>query len=78
MAANRWRLDVARIEQNLDAVLAHLKPESLEVYSFLRARFAEGDIANDGLFQFLFRSFYRLDNAGLSDDFKQDFFRLMQ
>lgn len=29
------------------------------------------------MFQFVFRSFYRLDNAGLSDEIKNHFFKLM-
>lgn len=30
------------------------------------------------LFQFVFRSFYRIDNAGLTDEFKQKYFKLLE
>lgn len=51
----------------------------MDVYCFLRQRILEVDAAaQDRLFQFLFRSFYRLDSAGLTDEFKTRFFQLLQ
>lgn len=68
---------LAWIENDAAAILAHLEPESIAVYRFLSQRFKSHDPTNDGLFQFVFRSFYRLDNAGLTADFKKRFFELM-
>lgn len=42
-------------------VLNNLNPESLDVYVFLSKRFSECDASKDRVFQFVFRSFYRLD-----------------
>jgi len=56
-----------------------LDSDSVPVYLFLAERFANSsDISSDHVFQFLFRSYYRLDNAGLTDDFKKEYFRLLQ
>jgi hypothetical protein len=56
-----------------------LGPEPVPVYLFLAKRFkATADITTDYLFQFLFRSYYRLDNAGLGEDFKVGYFQLLQ
>lgn len=51
--------------------------EEVEVYQFLSNRFAKRDPSQDPLFQFVFRSFYRIDNAGLTPDFKDRYFILM-
>jgi hypothetical protein len=49
------------------------------VYLFLAERFrSTPDITGDLVFQFLFRSFYRLDNAGLTPEFKDAYFQLLQ
>ena len=66
------------VESNTGAILGNLK-ESIAVYNFLQARFQlKGDITQDLLFQFVFRSFYRLDNAGLGVPFKTKYFELME
>lgn len=51
--------------------------ESIEVYRFIKREYARGDVENNLLFQFVFRSFYRLDNAGLTDKWKKAYFRLL-
>lgn len=57
-----------------------LAAEDVDVYLFLldRIRTSGGNITNDYTFQFLFRSYYRLDNAGLSKQFKSAYFELMR
>ena len=61
-------------------VLFSLRDEDVEVYLFLMDRYESnrGRVSNDHVFQFLFRSYYRLDNAGLSDDFKRAYFERME
>jgi hypothetical protein len=66
------------VETNPEGIVRAIGQESVEVYCFLRQRISERNPAEDRLFQFLFRSFYRLDNAGLTDDFKIRFFQLLQ
>lgn len=66
------------IESNTGSILENLK-ESIAVYNFLQTRFQQKeDITKDLLFQFVFRSFYRLDNAGLGVAFKTRYFELME
>jgi len=52
--------------------------ESVDVYRFLAREFAKGDVTANRVFQFAFRSFYGIDRAGLTSDFKQQYFRCMQ
>jgi hypothetical protein len=66
------------VETNSEVIVRAIGQEAVDVYCFLRERISEVDPAEDRLFQFLFRSFYRLDNAGLTDDFKTRFFQLLQ
>jgi hypothetical protein len=66
------------IESNTGSILENLK-ESIAVYNFLQARFQQKeDVTKDLLFQFVFRSFYSLDNAGLGAPFKTRYFELME
>jgi hypothetical protein len=66
------------IESNTGSILENLK-ESIAVYNFLQTRFQQKeDVTKDLLFQFVFRSFYRLDNAGLGAQFKTRYFELME
>jgi hypothetical protein len=51
--------------------------ESVPVYLFLRDRHLQGDVSSNHVFQFVFRSFYRLDNAGLSPEQKTKYFELL-
>jgi len=51
-------------------------PESIAVYLFLKNKYAK-DGATDKVFQFVFRSYYGLDRAGLSPEQKTEYFRLL-
>jgi len=66
------------IESNAGTILTGLD-ESIAVYNFLQTRFQQKEnVTKDLLFQFVFRSFYRLDNAGLGGPFKTRYFELME
>jgi Fe2+ transport system protein B len=65
------------IDEKQDIILSNLTPESVAVYSFLKDEYAKGDILHNLVFQFAFRSYYRMDGAGLSDELKHRFFELM-
>lgn len=58
-------------------IFNEIKQESIDVYIFLLEQYNEGNILNNYLFQFIFRSYYRLDNAGLSPNQKEVFFKLL-
>lgn len=61
----------------INAILNNLDVESIDVYAFLKKEYCEGNIGENLLFQFVYRSFYRLDNAGLTPEFKTKYFELM-
>lgn len=65
------------IDTNANKIVHLIGQESVDVYRFLSKRFREQDPKGDRVFQFIFRSFYRLDNAGLTDEFKTKFFELL-
>jgi hypothetical protein len=66
------------IEASRGLVIDTLDPESPEIYVFLMDRFAHTDVSSDLVFQFVFRSFYRLDSAGLTKAFKYEYFAALQ
>ncbi len=66
----------AHVEALAPQILERIDQESIDVYRFLADRYASYDPKDDLLFQFVFRSFYRLDNAGLGMSFKRRFFEL--
>jgi hypothetical protein len=57
-----------------------ISEEDIDVYVFLMERFqsSKRHISNDHLFQFIYRSYYRLDNAGLTNEFKTEYFKIME
>lgn len=67
------------IIENYKESFNKLNIENFDVYSFLNNEFRNTeDITKNYLFQFIFRSFYRLDNAGLTPEFKTRYFELLQ
>ncbi|RTQ93695.1 hypothetical protein [Lysinibacillus telephonicus] len=67
-----------KINNNADFIVNSLDEESVAVYIFLYYEFLKSDVTINPVFQFVFRSFYRLDNAGLTTEFKTEYFKLMQ
>jgi hypothetical protein len=59
-------------------IITNLDLESVFVYQFLQSEFKKGNITTNYVFQFLFRSFYRLDSAGLTKEFKAEFFKILE
>ena len=66
------------IEHNAHTIIDNIAHESISVFNFLRTEFNKSNITENYLFQFVFRSFYRLDNAGLTSPFKIEYFNIMQ
>ena len=60
-----------------DAIFLNITLESVDVYLFLKDEYKKGNIKDNTVFQFIFRSYYRLDNAGLTDEFKKRYFELL-
>lgn len=66
------------IEKNAFPIIANISKESIDVYNFLKYQFASTNITENYLFQFVYRSFYRIDNAGLTSNFKSEYFKLLE
>lgn len=66
------------IEKNSDIIISNLKQESVDVYQFLKHQYINTDITQNLLFQFVYKNFYRIENAGLSSEFKSVYFNLME
>ena len=49
------------IKENYIEAINKLSKESFDVYGFINDEFKNTDITKNHLFQFVFRSFYRLD-----------------
>jgi len=66
------------IDNNAQAIVDNISNESIDVYNFLKTQFDNTNVTENYLFQFVYRSFYRLDNAGLTTKFKTEYFNLLQ
>jgi hypothetical protein len=67
------------ILNNYKMALNVLQTESFDVYNFIKEEFQKtDDVTKNHLFQFVYRSFYRLDNAGLTPELKTKYFDLLQ
>ena len=66
------------IENHSTEIIRNIDQESIDVYNFLKKEFNESNIIENYLFQFVFRSFYRIDNAGLTPEFKKEYFEILE
>lgn len=66
------------IEENSTEIIDNIDIESIEVYEFLQEQFNSSNVEENHLFQFVFRSYYRLDGAALSAEFKHAFFEILE
>lgn len=70
--------DLSALKANAQEVVLGVGREAIEVYLFLSDEFARGSVAQNYLFQFVYRSYYQLDSAGLTDEFKSAYFQCME
>jgi len=66
------------IELHSKEIIGKLEQESIDVYNFLKNEFAKSNVNCNYLFQFVFRSYYRIDNAGLTPEFKKEYFKILE
>jgi len=66
------------IESNSIEIIENIDQESVDVYNFLKTEFKKSNVNENYLFQFIFRSFYRIDNAGLTPEFKKEYFKILE
>lgn len=66
------------IENNSVAIIANIQHESIDVYEYIQEQFESSNVVDNHLFQFVYRSFYRIDNAGLTTEFKKEYFKILE
>jgi hypothetical protein len=66
------------LNKNSKLIVENLNQEEIDVYIFLTDEFQKGSILDNYVFQFTFRSFYRIDNAGLTSEFKAKYFENLE
>lgn len=66
------------VNANSDQIVKNIRQESVDVYRFITKQFETTDVSGNYLFQFVYRSFYGMDVAGLSEKFKKRYFDIMQ
>jgi len=66
------------IENNSNEIIENIEQESIDVYNYLKTEFLNSNVNENYLFQFIFRSFYRIDNAGLTPEFKTEYFKILE
>ena len=59
-------------------IIENIEQESIDVFNFLKADYSKSDVTKNYLFQFVYRSFLRLDNAGLTSEFKTKYIELLE
>ena len=67
-----------KINEQSKEIVDNLNYESISVYKFLKDEFKKSNVTKNLVFQFVFRSFYRLDMAGLTKVFKTEYFKIME
>ena len=70
--------DFAKLNENAQLIVDTVGREAVDVYLFLSEEFARGPVTHNFLFQFVYRSYYRLDSAGLTPGFKSAYFAWME
>lgn len=70
--------DMQILSQKAQKIVSAIDIESILVYLFIKDKFNENRGPSDPLFHFMYRSFYRLDNAGLTPQFKTEYFKCLE
>ncbi len=68
---------IEKVYRRQDEIMSKIDSESIDVYLWLKNEYNKGHVKNNLVFQFIFRSYYRLDSAGLTEKQKKHFFELM-
>jgi hypothetical protein len=66
------------IESNALQIVNNIDFKSISFYNFLKSEFVKSNVTENYIFQSVFRSFYGLDNVGFSEEFKRDYFKLIE
>jgi len=70
--------DFSNILRSRQTIVSGVGQEAVDVYRFLAEQFEHGSVTENLVFQFVYRSFYVMDGAGLTQEFKTRYFELME
>jgi hypothetical protein len=70
--------DIRKLQSYDSVILDNIREETIDVYLYIVDEFRRVNILTNNVFQFVYRSFYGLDRAGLTDEFKSEYFRLLE
>jgi len=59
-------------------IIKSFKQESIDVYLFLKAELKTTDVTCNHLFQYVYRHFYGMNRAGLTDNFYKEYFKTLE
>jgi len=68
----------ANIESNALQIINNIDFKSISFYNFLKSEYGKSNVTENYIFQSVFRSFYGLDNVGFSEEFKRNYFKLIE
>lgn len=66
------------VEDNHFEIIDNIEQESIDVYNFLKKEFASSRANENLLFQFVYKNYYRIENAGLTSEFKKEYFNILE
>jgi len=69
---------ISSISKNEKVIIANINSKDLDTYVSIKDEFLKGGVGSNGAFQLKFNSFYRLNGAGLTKEFKSAYFKLME
>jgi len=69
---------IKEIDEKKEDILSNLNSESINDYIFIKNEFDRDNILNNAGFQSRFKSFYRMNSAGLSNSQKKCFLNYYQ
>lgn len=59
-------------------IIKSFKQESIDVYLFLKSKLDTTDVTYNHLFQYVYRHFYGMNRAGLTDQFYKEYFKTLE
>ena len=68
---------IEKLDRNQEKIINNLDQESIDVYLWLKNEYEKRGVTSNTVFQFVFRSYYSLDGAGLGEKLKSRYFELL-
>lgn len=66
------------LESSALQIINNIDFKSISYYNYLKSEFEKSNVTENYIFQSVYRSFYGLDNVGFSEEFKRNYFKLIE